>query len=244
VGTLPYAAESPCVTTGQDPDTAGLWYLYVAGGFDGADAHDEVTAYPITVVSDAEQTVDAPFLAGNLSSARSECGAYRVDEFLNPIVDPANDPEVVTWIYVGPGADSAGDPTDLFDAGPIDSSGNLSFQQLVDTRDTSAYGTAVSSNFIYVLGGDGNGTSNSGGLEAGWEAEIGNTPATLPDVDNFNNLGDGAPTIARALLGAVQESSFIFIIGGLVTCPDVTAPACDVGGTDEAPSFSTEFTNY
>jgi hypothetical protein len=198
--------ESPCLAVIPDPfPDPNVIYLYAAGGRSAAGAVlDSLEVLPVTVVSEHEQvagTWSPSPLA--LSEARYQCAGYGVDSSLHSVVDPG-----VGWVYFAGGLDDAERTTGTVDGGQITAGGGLTDWQTIDaispTRAGFAYASA--SDFLYLFGGQNavpNKTGTSGQL----------TLASLPDVENWNSLGNSLSE-DRYLPGSAQESAVIFVIGG------------------------------
>jgi hypothetical protein len=188
------------------------------------------------VVSGAQQDIGAAFATVSLETARSEGAGMTADSRLHSVLDPGE-----TWIYFGPGTDDAGNATSAFEAGFINSDGQLvctadagdttaCLTTLASGHTFAAYAVAAVSNFLYLIGGDSNDTDTPGGQVDGREGEI--QDDSEPEVDNFNNLS-ASLTPQRALHAVALESSVIFVVGGQIN-----------EGAGDVPTTSTAFTPF
>jgi hypothetical protein len=199
------AREAACVTASRDPDTAGRWFIHVAGGRDGAGTVRN-TIHMLSVDVDPDDETHGvgawTTLPQTLSTARWQCGGFVVDDALHSVAPPNE-----TWLYFGGGRTQGGTSGNT-DAGRVTGDGTLaSFQQVDGPSPARAgYGFAAASNFLYIFGGQGGAPSTDGR-----EAQIA-TP--LPTLSNWNAMGGRGIETARVLMGSAQESAVIFIVGG------------------------------
>lgn len=218
---LNFARERACIAKVDHPTDPTKSFIYVAGGLDdNEDALDTIEYLEVTELDeyDHETSVAWTLSAEVLSIPRSECGAYVVDDEINPYL-----PSSEMYIYFGPGKEDDGTSTGVMDAAQVSTTGELTGMTTVGgdfNRTGYAYGAA--GGYFYAFGGariNNNlnpqyyDSSVSAGVcgPDGSGGEICNS--ALPENQNFNadpiNL-----TSERYILGVAMESSLFFVIGG------------------------------
>jgi hypothetical protein len=202
------------VVAAPDPVTAGTYYLYALGGNSGSPSsvtlQSSVEFLTITLVNGgAQQNTSGTWTNATqaLPAARWLGGALLGTRAQNSVI-PANQ----TYLYAPGGFASnlatatldkkvyyslvaaGGQPGAFTDSGSV---GTL----------TAGAGTALVNNQMLSFGGFQVGAPTTASVSASLAA-----PTTLA---NFNALGSGVLSVARAIQGTAVESSFIYQLGGL-----------------------------
>ena len=193
-----------------DPGNASQVYLYVTGGNSGTLAAPtplaSVESLTVTIAADGSQTFGAAFAtsANSLPSARWAAPALAGTSANNNVI-AAN----AAYLYVASGASGAVTTLDkpVYVAsigangvlGAFASTGSVGVGR-------SAFGGVLVNNQVIALGG----FQGSAGQTNSDSAKL----ASATALGNFNSLGGGVLTAARALQGTAIESAFIYQLGG------------------------------
>lgn len=204
-GTLPAAREGAAATVVADPTTAGLWYLYVVGGRDGAGAVQN-TAFkvPVTVASDASQTVGTITASANtLGTARWELGVVTASPSSAPVVGTAQ------WVYAY-GGNTGTVNTGAAQAAQVMANGDLGPWTTVNTMSPTRSGFApvVVNGYLYGFGGlqSGSTTPDNGGSSS-------QLTTPQPALTNWQNTS-AQMTAHRFLPGSTMQGAFFYVLGG------------------------------
>ena len=204
--------EGASVSWGIDPADSGMAYLYVGGGYDGANALSSIEFLDIALVDEHDHDAGAwTTSTSTLQNGRWLAAGYRTTSELHGSVAPGE-----TWIYFGMGQTTAGGVSSNIEAGLVSAGGELgSFQSVFGASNRAGYGAAAASDFLYAFGGDngGPGTGADSTLLCDGGVGFGCLGRTSPQNGNWNATGTSLCT-ARYRLGAAQESSVIFAVGG------------------------------
>ncbi len=202
------------VVAAPDPTTAGTFYLYALGGNSG-------TLTTVTTLSSVEfLTITLTGGGAGQTTAASWTNATNslpTARWLGPGLfatkeQNSNVAAASTFIYQSSGISSdlatatlskpvyvasvgaAGQPGTFADSGSVGVNG-------------AGFGAALVNNQMYAFGGLQGGTPSTASVSANLSAG--------PTLANFNALGSGTLTVARALHGTAIESAFIYQLGGL-----------------------------
>ncbi len=210
IAALDTARAGAAVAVAQDPADGTRFYLYAAGGSSGTLAApsplSSVEFLPIVMQVNGNQGFTTWTAATSaLGTARWLASGLPATSANNSTV-----PAGTTYLYVGSGSTTGITMLDgRLDVATVLAGGQLSaFSSPGPTGiKRPGYGGALVNNQVMGFGGFQAGTavnnSDSARLNAGG-ATIG----------NFNSLGGGVLTVARALQGTAVESAFIYQIGG------------------------------
>lgn len=211
------ARLGPGVAVARDPADASRYYLYAAGGSSGAPASptplSSVEFLPITVDGSGDQAVGTWTAAGSaLLSARWLVTAVAATADNNSRIGAGT-----TQLYVASGASGAGltTPDERVDVAQVQAGGQLS--AFTDARSPGGgikrvgAGIALVNNILMAFGGLQGGAAVNNSVSA--------TLKTATTLENFNSLGSGGLTAARALQGTALESAFIYQLGGASGAP-------------------------
>ena len=222
---LTRAREGLGLGLGLDPATGLTWYLYAIAGRGAGSA--VLATYEVLSVADATSHPPAGAVwredvTNPLAAARWTLGAFSVDRTATTRITPGD-----TWIYAGPGANTAGGTIRDVDAARVTSGGTLERWTSVDSvggGGYSGYAFAAAANQLFVFGGQG-GVASDGCITAeicGIGLACGGGPADPPDLRNWNALGFSL-VVPRHLPGSATGAAHFYVIGGLTDTGRPTA---------------------
>jgi hypothetical protein len=190
----------------QDPADPLRYFLYAAGGWDGAGAASDTIEFATVTLDPATggQTVGAWQMAtATLGSARAELGGFVVTAADSGVVGAGD-----AWVYFGQGRTDGG-TSSLFEAGEVGAGGDLTaLSSLGGPTPVRIGATDLQANgWLFVLGGS-NGSASNGNDSS---SEV---IAPAPTLSNWDALGGGAMLTPRVNMGSAAESAFFFILGG------------------------------
>jgi len=196
------------VAAGDDPVTAGKFYVYaLLGKSAAATVNTSYEFLPVTIAPNGRQTVAAAWTTGAQQTAtgRWQLGAWAATSAVsNKILSPD------TFIFLGAGELATTTTTGKVEAGKIAAGGDLGV--LDDTpkdfsSNNAGYGVCAANGQLFVFGGAG------GAPSAGAKAAQIITPAPTLANNSWNSEGL-TMTHSRYLMGSSVQSAFIFLLGG------------------------------
>lgn len=202
---LPYPAVGPAVTVATAPTDPFLYYVYAAGGYDGAALHDEVSWIDVTQSYYPEFQYFGTWTSGGstLPAPVFAAGAWTVQPPQHTVTAPGE-----AFVYFGGGRTSAtgAGTSAAVVRGAIQTGGDLDALTGQASLGAGRAGFAVGSGAdgLYAFGGGGGAATSdgigadvlAGGSLAGWGAH----PSAL--------------STARLHAASAQEAAVIYVIGG------------------------------
>jgi hypothetical protein len=224
--TAPRYGAAAAIAHGATTATTDTWFLYVGGGagdvaLTAAGLHDTYEWARVDIaVADGAQTVSA-FSVGKSGGADASIGGGRafLSAYASDTTVKSDIPVGTTFVYFGSGMDRPAATLD-FKSGmvagsltPASSSGDLGTMLTIASAPVGGAGAATIAGFLFTVGGWNAGLTiqNTSSTTFCPTTGCGSAP---PVLTNWNNGGGGTPNVPRALLGAVVEAPFIYIVGG------------------------------
>jgi hypothetical protein len=203
VGTLPGAREAAGSTVVADASTASLKYLYVIGGRDATTAQATAYKIPITIASDASQTVGTVAASSALGTARWQLGVITANGTSAPVVGTAQ------YVYAFGGATDTM-TSSAVQAALVTAGGDLGAWTTVSSMNPARTGFApvAVNNFLYGFGGTTTGSTTPD--NSGSSGQISNAP---PAIISWQSTS-AQMTARRFLPGSTLQGAFFYVLGG------------------------------